>query len=302
MWLAARWRRALARGPRLVAVTVDHGLRTEAAREARDVKRLARSLEIAHRTLRWTGAKPNTGLPAAARAARYRLLAQAARANGATHILTAHTRDDQAETLLMRMLRGSGIAGLAAMTRVSEREGLWLARPLLDVSKAQLVATLNRARINFADDPTNRDVSYTRPRLRALMPALAEEGGDSKNLARLAARLARANAALEVLADGAERYLALRDRNDAARFGFDAAAFAGLAEEIRLRLLKRAIDRVGHEGPAELGKLEAVLAVLDQAIAAGGPRQKLTLAGAMVTLIGGRIHVEPAPPRRAKPS
>jgi tRNA(Ile)-lysidine synthase len=301
MWLAARWRRALARGPRLVAVTVDHGLRPEAAREARDVKRLARSLEVAHRTLRWTGTKPNTGLPAAARAARYRLLAQAARANGATHILTAHTRDDQAETLLMRMLRGSGIAGLAAMTRVSEREGLWLARPLLDVSKAQLVATLNRARINFADDPTNRDVSYTRPRLRALMPALAEEGGDSKNLARLAARLARANAALEVLADGAERYLALRDRNDAARFGFDAAAFAGLAEEIRLRLLKRAIDRVGHEGPAELGKLEAVLAVLDQAIAAGGSRQKLTLAGAMVTLIGGRIHVEPAPPRRAKP-
>jgi tRNA(Ile)-lysidine synthase len=302
MWLAARWRRALARGPRLVAVTVDHGLRTEAAREARDVKRLARSLEVPHRTLRWTGTKPNTGLPAAARAARYRLLAQAARSNGATHVLTAHTRDDQAETLLMRMLRGSGIAGLAAMTRVSEREGLWLARPLLDVSKAQLVATLNRARINFADDPTNRDVSYTRPRLRALMPALAEEGGDSKNLARLAARLARANAALEVLADGAERYLALRDRNDAARFGFDAAAFAGLAEEIRLRLLKRAIDRVGHEGPAELGKLEAVLAVLDQAIAAGGPRQKLTLAGAMVTLIGGRIHVEPAPPRRAKPS
>ena len=301
MWLAARWRRALARGPRLVAVTVDHGLRTEAAREARDVKRLARSLEVPHRTLRWTGAKPKTGLPAAARAARYRLLAQAARSNGATHILTAHTRDDQAETLLMRMLRGSGIAGLAAMTPVSEREGLWLARPLLDVSKAQLVATLNRARINFADDPTNRDVSYTRPRLRALMPALAAEGGDSKNLARLAARLARANAALEVLADGAERYLALRDRNDAARFGFDAATFAGLAEEIRLRLLKRAIDRVGHEGPAELGKLEAVLAVLDQAIAAGGSRQKLTLAGAMVTLIGGRIHVEPAPPRRAKP-
>ena len=301
MWLAARWRSALARGPRLVAVTVDHGLRTEAAREARDVKRLARSLEVPHRTLRWTGAKPKTGLPAAARAARYRLLAQAARSNSATHILTAHTRDDQAETLLMRMLRGSGIAGLAAMTRVSEREGLWLARPLLDVSKAQLVATLNRARINFADDPTNRDVSYTRPRLRALMPALAAEGGDSKNLARLAARLARANAALEVLADGAERYLALRDRNDAARFGFDAATFAGLAEEIRLRLLKRAIDRVGHEGPAELGKLEAVLAVLDQAIAAGASRQKLPLAGAMVTLIGRRIHVAPAPPRRANP-
>jgi len=116
----------------------------------------------------------------------------------------------------------------------------------------------------------------------------------------LAARLARANAALEVLADGAERYLALSTGTDTARFGFDAVAFAGLAEEIRLRLLKRAIDRVGHEGQAELGKLEALLAGLDEAIAAGRPRLKTTLAGAMVSLIGGRIHVEPAPPRRAK--
>lgn len=300
MWLAARWRRAMSRGPRLIAVTVDHGLRREAAREARDVKRLAKALDLPHRTLRWTGAKPKTGLPAAARAARYRLLAQAARAGGATHILTAHTRDDQAETLLMRMLRGSGIAGLAAMARESERDGVLLARPLLDVPKSQLVATLNKAKIAFADDPTNRDAAYTRPRLRALMPALAEEGGDSRNLARLASRLARANAAIEVLADGAERYLALRDRNDASRFGFDAGAFAGMAEEIRLRLLKRAIDRVGHEGPVELGKLEALLGALDRAIAEGQPRLKQTLAGAVIGLGGGRIHVDPAPPRRGR--
>ena len=86
---------------------------------------------------------------------------------------------------------------------------MWLARPLLDIPKSQLVATLNKAKIAFADDPTNRDTSFTRPRLRALMPELAEEGGDARNLARLAARLARANAALEVLVDGAERYLAL---------------------------------------------------------------------------------------------
>jgi tRNA(Ile)-lysidine synthase len=300
MWLAVRWRRALTRGPRLIAVTVDHGLRREAAREARDVKRLAKALDLPHRTLRWTGVKPKTGLPAAARAARYRLLAQAARAGGATHILTAHTRDDQAETLLMRMLRGSGIAGLAAMARESERDGVLLARPLLDAPKSQLIATLNRAKIAFADDPTNRDASFTRPRLRALMPVLAEEGGDSRNLARLALRLARANAAIEVLADGAERYLALRDRNDASRFGFDATAFAGLAEEIRLRLLKRAIDRVGHEGPVELGKLEALLGALDQAITDGQPRLKQTLAGAVIGLAQGRIHVDPAPPRRRK--
>jgi tRNA(Ile)-lysidine synthase len=302
MWLVARWRRALSRGPRLIAVTVDHGLRPEAAREARDVKHLARTLDVPHRTLRWTGAKPKTGLPAAARAARYRLLAKAARASGATHILTAHTRDDQAETLLMRILRGSGIAGLAAMARETEREGVWLARPLLDIPKSRLVATLDRAKIAFVDDPTNRDMSFTRPRLRALMPALVEEGGDSRNLARLASRLARANAAIEVLADGAERYLALRDPDDAARFGFDAQAFAGLPEEIRLRLLKRAIDRAGHEGPAELGKLEALLTVLDNAIANGHKQTKLkqTLAGAAISLIGGRIHVDPAPPRRGR--
>jgi tRNA(Ile)-lysidine synthase len=345
MWLAARWRRTLARGPRLIAVTVDHGLRAEAKGEARDVKRLARALDLPHRTMRWTGAKPKTGLPAAARAARYRLLAQAARASGATHILTAHTRDDQAETLLMRLLRGSGIAGLAAMARQSERDGVLLARPFLHVSKSQLIATLKKAKLGFADDPTNHDPSFTRPRLRTLMPALAAEGGDTRNLARLASRLARANQAVEVLVDGAERYLALRDREasrpklradaktfDAKTFDakifnakiFDAEAFVAMPEEIRLRLLKRAIDRFGHEGPAELGKVEALLEVVDRAVAEssrarlpslgqsslgrssrgqsslGQSRLKQTLAGALVSLIDGRIRVEPAPPRRSR--
>ncbi len=316
MWLAARWRRALARGPRLIAVTVDHGLRAEAAREARDVKRLARILDLPHRTVRWRGTKPRAGLPAAAREARYRLLAQAARVCGATHVLTAHTRDDQAETLLMRMLRGSGIAGLSAMARESEREGLRLARPFLNVSKAQLIATLKKAKIEFADDPTNRDLNFTRPRIRTLMPVLATEGGDASNLARLASRLARANAAVEVLVDGAERYLALRGR-EASRPGFsakifdakaldaktfDARAFAAMPEEIRLRLLLRAIDRFGHEGPAELGKVEALLSALDRVAAkktvGRGPKLKQTLAGALVSLIDGQIRVEPAPPRR----
>ena len=318
MWLAARWRRALRRGPHLVAVTVDHGLRAESAREANEVKRLARSLGLAHHTLRWTGAKPKAGLPAAARSARYRLLARAAQDHGATHILTAHTRDDQAETLLMRMLRGSGIAGLAAMARQTPRDGVVLARPFLNMSKGRLIATLAKANVAFADDPTNRDSYFTRPRLRALMPALAAEGGDARNLARLASRLARANAAVEVLTDGAERYLALQDR-DAAHSGtrgnisnskisnfktFDFEAFAAIPEEIRVRLLQRAIDRFGTEGPAELGKVEALLAALQQAGAqkAGGPRPKLkqTLAGALISLVDGRIRVEPAPPRRQR--
>jgi tRNA(Ile)-lysidine synthase len=318
MWLAARWRRALIHGPRLVAVTVDHGLRAESAREAKEVKRLARSLDLPHHILRWTGAKPKTGLPAAARSARYRLLAKAAQDHGATHILTAHTRDDQAETLLMRMLRGSGMAGLAAMARQTPRDGVVLARPFLNVSKGQLIATLAKAKVEFADDPTNRDSHFTRPRLRALMPALAAEGGDARNLARLASRLARANAAVEVLTDGAERYLALRDieaagagtradisNSEISNFKmFDFEAFAAIPEEIRVRLLQRAIDRFGHEGPAELGKVEALLAALQQAGAkkprARGPKLKQTLAGALISLVDGRIRVEPAPPRRRR--
>jgi tRNA(Ile)-lysidine synthase len=302
-----------------VAVTIDHGLRPESGREAREVKRLARALDLPHHTMRWTGEKPKSGVPAAARAARYRLLATAARRRGASHILTAHTRDDQAETLLMRLLRGSGIAGLAARARVSEREGLLLARPFLNVSKSQLVTTLRKAKIAFAEDPTNRDTNFTRPRLRAVLPLLAAEGGDARNLARLASRLARANAALEVLVDGAERYLALRDISAASHRGigaktsdtgsfdaktFDAKAFAAMPEEIRLRMLKRAIDRVGHEGPAELGKVEALLSVLDRALAELGPRRrprlKQTLAGALVSLVDDRISIAPAPPRRRR--
>jgi tRNA(Ile)-lysidine synthase len=301
LWLAARWRRKLKRGPRLIAVTVDHGLRKEAAREAREVKRLARTLGVEHRTLRWTGTKPKTGVPAAAREVRYRLLAKAARAGGATHVATAHTSDDQAETLLMRLLRGSGVAGLAAMAAETERDGVLLARPLLEISKAELIATLEAAGIAYADDPTNRDTAFTRPRLRALMPVLAEEGADVRTLSRLASRLARANAAVEVLADGAERYLGLTDRGGP-RGGYDARAFAALPEEIRLRLLRRAIDRHGHEGPAELGKIEVLLAAVDRAIAEGQSRLKQTLAGAAISLSRGRILIQPAPLRRRRPA
>jgi tRNA(Ile)-lysidine synthase len=311
MWLMARWRRALLRGPRLIAVTVDHGLRAESAREAREVKRLARALGVEHRTVRWRGEKPKSGVPAAARTARYRLLAEVARQNSASHVLTAHTRDDQAETLLMRLLRGSGIGGLAAMARESEREGVFIVRPFLTIAKSQLVATLQRAGIGFAEDPTNRDARFTRPRIRSLIESLAAEGGDTRTLARLASRLARANAAIEVLVDGAARYLALRDRESEAQrrasrgpsnASFDAAAFAALPEEIRLRLLLRTIDRIGHEGPAELGKVEALLAMLDgrqqKASPKRPPRLKQTLAGAIVALVGGRIVVAPAPARR----
>ncbi|WP_420133527.1 tRNA lysidine(34) synthetase TilS [Rhodopseudomonas sp.] len=301
MWLAARWRKALKRGPALSVVTVDHGLRPESAREARAVKQIAQALGLPHRTLRWAGDKPASGLQAAARDARYRLLVRAAKSAGAGHIVTAHTRDDQAETVLMRLSRGSGISGLAAMARETERDGLVLARPLLDISKQRLTATLKRARIAFATDPSNADPRFTRPRLRELMPLLAAEGCDSRNLARFAARAARADAALEQLVDGAERLLAMCGRERPGP-GYDADAFCGLAAEVRIRLLLRELTRVGREGSPELGKVEALAAAIEAATAVppvrGRTRLKQTLAGAVITLTAERLLIAAAPPRR----
>ncbi len=295
LWLASRWRNSLKRAPRLVAVTVDHGLRRESESEARAVARLAKSLKVEHRTLRWRGIKPGTGLPAAAREARYSLLADAARKIGATHVVTAHTRDDQAETLMMRLARGSGLSGLAAMARETPRGPITIARPLLDVPKARLIATLRRAGIAYADDPTNRDRSFTRPRFRELMPQLTAEGLDSRNLARLAQRLARANAALESVVSVMEH--SIGRTSPAGLIEIDARAFATLPDEIALRLLGRAVTAIGYEGSAELAKLEELLASL-RAAAERRERIKQTLAGAMITLEPDLIVVDRAPPRR----
>lgn len=302
MVLAARWRQALQRGPTLIAVTVDHGLRPESRREAADVARLAKKLGVAHRTLRWTGKKPKSGLPQAARQARYRLLADVARRLGAPHVLTAHTRDDQAETVIIRLTRGSGPTGLAAMARISalaDGRDISLLRPLLDIPKARLIATLKVEKIAFADDPTNRDTKFTRARLRGLMPLLAEEGLDAGRLALLARRLGRAEAALAAMAR--ETAGMLRVKSAPGTVAYDRIKYGFMPDEIALRLLGRAIAAVGSEGPVELAKLEALKAALDAAQNAGKPFRR-SLAGAIVALTGdessGKIIVERAPPRR----
>lgn len=296
--LAAHWRKRRRRGPRLLAVTVDHGLRKEARREAAAVKRLAGSLGVPHRTVRWTGAKPSTGLQAKAREARYRLLADAARRHGAEYLVTAHTLDDQAETVLFRMARGSGIAGLAGMARVTPLGGAWLIRPFLDVPKARLVASLAARKVVFAQDPSNTDPRFTRARWRALMPALAEEGLHAARVAAFAARMRRANAAIETVVD------AVAARARAAAPGgpieVDLALFAGVPDEIALRLIGRAVTAVGNEGPVELGKLETVVGEMAAACRAHG-RLRRTLAGAMITVGPDRITVERAPARRNPP-
>jgi tRNA(Ile)-lysidine synthase len=296
--LAARWRANRKNGPVLVAATIDHRLRREAKKEAAMVARLAKRLKIPHHTLIWAGKKPKTGLQEAARAARYSLLLGLARKVGADAIATAHTRDDQAETILHRIARGSGIGGLAGIRRRRERDGIVLLRPLLDIPKARLVASLRQARIPFADDPSNRDPRFLRARLRKLAPGLEREGIDAAKLSLLARRLERANAAIEQAA--AEEWKRALRATVRGSLEFDAPRYFALPAEIALRLLARAIDDTGHEGPAELRKLEALQEALAEAKAANRTLKR-TLAGAVIELDGRRLCIDSAPARR-KPS
>jgi tRNA(Ile)-lysidine synthase len=315
--LMARWRGTRAT-PHLIAVTVDHGLRPEAKHEAAAVKLLSGKLGVEHMTMRWTGEKPSTGIQEAARVARYRLLVKAARRAGAGCVVTAHTLDDQAETVLFRMARGSGLAGLCGMARsvrIDElaagarqpaRNGeaagrsrhVMLVRPLLDMPKARLIATLQEAGIDYADDPSNADPRFTRARLRKLMPALAEEGLTSQCLFRLARRVRRSEAAHDAVVDWAARRIGLG--GGTRQVMVNSADWRALPEEIALRLLGRAIGAIGTEGPVEFGKLEALNEALDAALAAGVQRFRRTLAGAMVSLRGDSIVVDQAPARRSR--
>ena len=297
--LGARWAKGLKRPPKLMAVTIDHGLRAAAAREAAAVKRLARRLGVSHHTLRWRGKKPKAGLPEAARIARYRLLAQAASRAGCAHVLTAHTLDDQAETVLFRLARGSGLVGLAGMAPASllptGRDGaIFLVRPFLRIAKSRLVATLKAAGISYSEDPSNRDPRFTRARLRTLMPALAREGLDARGLARLAARMRRAESTVEFAVGAARAALAPGPWRERGPIVFETARFASLPAEVGLRLLGRAIAHTGDEGPVELAKLEALYDGLRQAHS----RLRRTLAGALITLSPDRVTVERAPARR----
>ena len=303
--LAARWAKQLKRAPRIIAVTVDHGLRPEAAREAAAVRKLSGRLGVPHRTLRWHGKKPRSGLQEAARNARYELLAQAARREGIAHIATAHTLDDQAETVLFRMARGSGLLGLTGMAYIAPlpvaqppvriEQKFLLVRPLLHVSKARLIATLKAAKIGYSDDPSNRDPHFTRARLRTLMPLLAREGLDARGLVRLALRLRRAEATVAFVVDAARAALAPPPWREHGPIVFETSRFARLPAEVGLRLLGEAVTHAGNEGPVELAKLEELYEGLRQAPS----RLRRTLAGALITLSGDYLTVERAPLRRA---
>lgn len=193
--LAEDWARH--RDGRAVALIVDHGLRSGSDDEARGVADRLAGRGIATVVLRWEGAKPETEVQAAARLARYRLMTAWCRHAGVLHLMLAHHRDDQAETVLLRLGRGSGIDGLAAMAAVVETPAVRLLRPLLDVAKARLPATLRARGEPWVEDPSNVDPAFARTRLRALAPTLAAAGLTPPRLAGMARSLGRARGALE---------------------------------------------------------------------------------------------------------
>lgn len=282
--LAADWARD--NKGRCHALTVDHGLRPESGREAQQVGRWLRARHVSQRILTWTGAKPRTGLQAAARAARYHLLYEWCREHGILHLLIAHTRDDQAETFLLRLERRSGWDGLAGMTAVSEGADLRLIRPLLGVPKARLAATLQARGQDWIEDPSNRNAAFARTRVRRL---LSGQGKPVLNAARIAA-------AADSMG-GVRRRLERASAVWLARFAavypggyveLDAKAFAVAPPAVTLRALTRCLMGVsGRPYPPRRDRLLRIYAVL----ARGALASARTLGGCHLVPAGNKILI-----------
>jgi len=295
MLLAAQWPDRAFRD--IAVATVDHGLRAASRGEAEQVGHWARALGFEHHLLTWEGEKPRTRIQERARSARYALLSACATRIGAAAIVTAHHADDQAETILFRLTRGSGVAGLAGMAPQSRRGEVALLRPLLSFRKAELEQICDRAGHGYFRDPSNADKSYARARLRKLAPLLAAQGLDETALLRLGRRAARADAALNFYAEAERnRVIAGVDGREAR---LDAAALAELPVEIMQRLLAREIARLAPAAPIRLERLERAAQRLAEALARGAAL-RMTIADLVLEARGAFVTLRPAPPRRPK--
>lgn len=287
LYLIARWRADDRAGLPVLVATVDHGLRSGAADEARAVAEMAAGLGLPHRTLLWQGDKPTSNLQDAARTARYRLLSDAAHDFGADTIVTAHTEDDQAETFLLALQRGSGVYGLAAMRPMRALGDVTIARPLLAVSRARLRTMLCAAGVRWFDDPSNDNARFARVKLRQNRAALADLGLTISGLAATATRMARAADALDaavdsLIAGSTEVFLGGLIR-------VDPLVLLDAPDEIRLRALARLLGALsGMPYAPRFERLER----LCEAIAAGvreGEVLQRTLSGVTVRLDRGRL-------------
>jgi len=276
---------AVAARPGLVlAASVDHGLRAGSRAEAEMVARLCQRLGVEHDilTIEWP-APPASALQEQARDARYRALGAWARRNGLAAVATGHHADDQAETLVMRLVRGAGVRGLAAMRAVAPLPGsidVSLLRPLLGWRRAELEAVVAGAGIEAADDPSNHDEQHERVRVRRL---LAESPWlDPESVASSSAHLAAADLAIEW---AVERELASVRSEAQARYYRPGDAPA----EIRRRVAERLVAMLASEGNGSqlrgreldrlLGEIDAGrTATLRGVQASGGPEWRFTTA------------------------
>lgn len=282
--LAAGWARVY--GVRLRVVTIDHGLRVESASEAAMVANESAGLGLPHQTLRWTGWDGTGNLQDAARAARRSLIGRWK--GDCAHVLMGHTQDDQAETLLMRLARGSGVDGLAAMgdrTFVPDDTagGGWqILRPLLQISRAELRHYLNVLSIPYVDDPSNDDQSYARVRMRGL---IGQEGLDIATLTATAQRMARAKEALSRRAfDMADRLVDPIWRGSGLT-RLDRDGFTRLEAETQLRIMAAALQAAS--GAIYRPRANALDSALDRALGGG----VTTLHGAMIVPQGDAIWI-----------
>lgn len=280
----------VSRGP-VTVLTVDHQLRDASAEEARQVGQWAGALGFKHATLVWHGSKPKSGLAAHARDARYRLMTQWCVAHGVGRLLVAHTLDDQAETVLMRLGRGSGVDGLSAMAPMTMLNGVAIVRPFLDVSRVQLRQFLDGLGQSWIDDPSNEDTAYERVRVRAALETLGSLGLTPQRLALTARRLQRARSALDAMANRA-----MEDDVEAHRSGYcriDRRLMREHPEEVILRVLSRCLTAVGgaYYAPRH-SALEDLYAGLQ-----GGDLKTRTLGGCQVLDDGGHIMIAREPGR-----
>jgi len=286
-YLVGRWRAERGETPEVSLLTVDHDLRPGSREEALFVGRIAKSLGLPHAILTWShGGSATSGLQTKARAARYDLMAAYCHAHDIEALVTAHHLDDQAETFLMRLKRGSGLDGLTAIPEASVWAGVPVLRPLLEVPKARLAATLRDAGIGFVEDPSNADLHFERARMRASGDALAKLGLSPEALARSARRLRRAQNAIETATTA---FLAEQGAVSAAGFCvLGQEALTAVPAEIALRSLSRTVTALGGGAkPVRLSKLEALLEALHDR-----PQKAHTLGGCRLQPIrGGKIGV-----------
>lgn len=226
----------------LTALIVDHALRPDSGQEAAGVRHTLQKAGVAAEVLTRNGAPITSDIQNQARQARFDLMAGWCRAHDVRTLYLAHHRDDQAETVVMRLIRGSGVDGLAAMAPVDDLDGLTLVRPLLEVAKQRLVETVEASGIPYVLDPSNDSDAFTRVRVRKIMDLLAEEGLTDARLVATAAHMRRARTALDT---DVRHFLDRSARcHDVGACDMDLAAYRALPEEVALRVLTRLIGLV----------------------------------------------------------